>query len=283
MEAEVTAMKWTALPKGEFTGIDWSRPGQTSGIDPYLVWAEADRFSGYAGVPECLPLIIELKPGKTMDDLVKASKPEWLLITPVYLSPDAPPGLRYCTARAKPQFFREFRRKPLNEVIARFELGLPAGSEAQLAAPEAGKGRAASKLTGKVMGLIDGGLAFANAHFLRGGKARTRYFWRQDAHGVGGTPVGLGYGHELNGDEIDAAMERHRHNGMVDEAAVYSEFELADLRRLVNHGTHVMDIACGPRTVTGADGQPTPGLRCPAELGLGRRRRGRLRHSGCSA
>ena len=44
-------MKWTALPKGEFTGIDWARPGQTSGIDPYLVWAEADRFSGYAGEP----------------------------------------------------------------------------------------------------------------------------------------------------------------------------------------------------------------------------------------
>ena len=121
-------MKWTALPKGEFTGIDWSRPGQTSGIDPYLVWAEADRFSGYAGVPERLPLIIELKPGKTIDDLVKASKPEWLLITPVYLSSDAPPGLRYCTARAKPQFFASFGASPWMKIIARFELGLPAGS-----------------------------------------------------------------------------------------------------------------------------------------------------------
>ena len=256
-------MDWTPLPKGEFTGIDWSRPGETSGIDPYLVWAEADRFSGYPQVPDSLPLIIELQPGKTVADLVQASKPEWLSITPVYLSADAPPRLRYCTAQAKPHFFREFRSKPLDEVIARFELGLAAGSQTQAVPPAVSRTTGVCKLAGKVMGLIDGGLAFANAHFLRDGKARTRHFWRQDSHGVGPTPADFGYGHELSGDEIDAAMEQHRRNGMVDEAGVYNEFELADLRRLVSHGTHVMDIACGPRTVTAQMANLPPGFDAP--------------------
>ena len=256
-------MNWTPLPKGEFTGIEWSRPGETSGIDPYLVWAEADQFSAYPQMPQSLPIIIELQPGKTIQDLAQASKPEWLSITPVYLWPDAPIHLRYCTAHAKPHFFREFRGEALAAVIARFELGLPAGSQSQASSTAGNKASVASKLTGKVMGLIDGGLAFANANFLRDGKARTRYFWRQDAHGIGRTPEDFGYGHELSGEEIDVAMDRHRHNGMVDEAGVYNEFELTDLRRLVNHGTHVMDIACGPRTVTAQMANLPPGFDAP--------------------
>ena len=50
---------------------------------------------------------------------------------------------------------------------------------------------------------------------------------------------------------------------MVDEGAVYGEFDLADLRRLVNHGTHVMDIACGPRTVTAKMANLPPGFDAP--------------------
>ncbi len=42
-----------------------------------------------------------------------------------------------------------------------------------------------------------------------------------------------------------------------------AEFELADLRRLVNHGTHVMDIACGPRTVTAQMANLPPGFDAP--------------------
>ena len=40
-------MSWKPLPKGEFTGIDWSAPGAIDGMDPYLAWAEADGFMGY--------------------------------------------------------------------------------------------------------------------------------------------------------------------------------------------------------------------------------------------
>ena len=63
-------MSWSQLPTGEFTGIDWGRPGATNGFDPYLVWAEADRFAGYKGKkPTWLPVVLELKPGNTVVQL----------------------------------------------------------------------------------------------------------------------------------------------------------------------------------------------------------------------
>ena len=34
-------MSWAPLPRGAFTGIDWSAPGAIDGMDPYLAWAEA--------------------------------------------------------------------------------------------------------------------------------------------------------------------------------------------------------------------------------------------------
>ncbi|MEO7642785.1 MAG: hypothetical protein ABIU07_15310, partial [Ramlibacter sp.] len=53
--AEVSAMRWTPLPRGAFTHIDWSRTGATTGFDPYLVWAETDHFSGYRHPPKKPP------------------------------------------------------------------------------------------------------------------------------------------------------------------------------------------------------------------------------------
>jgi hypothetical protein len=241
-------------------------------MDPYLVWAEADRFLGYrkpsGKLPETLPLLIEVKPGKTIQDLRNASHPHWLRIRPAYLASDAPAGLRYCTALVRPEFFQHFRQQPLAGVINRFELGLPAGAQAS-GAPVTGQATAApQKLAGKVMGLIDGGLAFANQRFLREGRARTRYFWRQDTRGVGPIPAEFGYGHELTASVIDATMDQCRYNGMVDEAAVYEQFELFDLKRLVNHGTHVMDIACGPRIVTAQMANVPPDRNAPPSWSL---------------
>ena len=260
-------MDWSPLPKGLFTGIDWSKRGATTGFDPYLIWAEADGFDGYRTpddkqkaigklpkIPNRLPLLIELRPGCTIEQLRRASDERWLHIPPVYGSDATSSALRYCTAKAKKKFFAEFRPgRPLYDIVARFELGLPAGHHATEPPPKKAAGHApakAGKLTGKVLGLIDGGLAFVNERFLRNGKARTQYFWRQDLEGVGTVPAELGYGHELTAREIDQCMKSNRHNGMVDESAVYASFKLPDLRRSVNHGTHVMDIACGPRTVT---------------------------------
>jgi hypothetical protein len=248
-------MYWTPLPKGSFTGIDWAKPGATSGFDPYLIWAEADNFAGYGlkKPPKWLPLLIELAPGISVAQLKASASPSWLYVPPVYTSSAAPTGLRYCTARVKPAFFKHIRTGGnLHPLVKRFELGLPAGHHADdPSSPGASSSTAApALLQGKVIGLIDGGLAFANANFLRNGKARTRYFWRQDQEGSGTTPANLGYGHELTAADINLAMQKNTHGGLVDETAVYEQFKMGmELDKRLNHGTHVLDIACGPRTV----------------------------------
>ncbi|MET0311581.1 MAG: hypothetical protein ABW051_05980, partial [Burkholderiaceae bacterium] len=200
-------MAWSPLPTGAFTGIDWSAPGATTGFDPYLVWAEAGSFAAFGGhVPRWLPLAVELSAGTSVADLLGASSPSWLTVPPVYTSAAAPAGLRFCTARVKPRFFREIRPGGrLHGLVARFELGLPASAAAD---DPTGSGMAVlpagSLLRGKVIGMIDGGLAFANANFLKNGRARTKFFWRQDREGAGTAPPALGYGHELTGAQIDA-------------------------------------------------------------------------------
>lgn len=257
-------MTWTPLPKGSFSGIDWAKPGSTTGFDPYLIWAEADSFAGYGAKkpPKWLPVLIELTQGTSIAQLLAAASPAWLDVPPVYTSAAAPVGLRFCTARIKPAFFKHIRPSgSLHGLVQRFELGLPVGRHIEDPTPHhAPKGAAQPPLTGKVIGLIDGGLAFANANFLRNGKARTAYFWRQDSEGKGQAPDSLGYGHELTAADINRAMQHHTYNGMVDEGAVYAHFELPDLQKRVNHGTHVMDLFCGPRTLlaqfAGAPPQP---------------------------
>jgi hypothetical protein len=259
-------MDWTSLPKGGFTGIDWAEPGATSGFDPYLIWAEADNFAGYGPdkPPEWLPLLIELAADVSVAQLKAASSPEWLHVPPVYSSSAAPTGLRYCTARVRPAFFEHLRAGgSLHDLVQRFELGLPVGHQTDdpTASDVSGLSPPPALLHGKVLGLIDGGLAFANANFLRDGKARTRYFWRQDKKGAGATPADLGYGHEVTATDINAVIQQNIFGGLVDETAVYQHFRMGmELNKRLNHGTHVLDIACGPRTVLAqmADAPPSP-------------------------
>lgn len=248
-------MHWTPLPQGGFTGINWAVPGATAGFDPYLIWAEADNFAGYglSKPPKWLPLLVELAPGVSVAQLLAAASPTWLYVPPVYTSAAAPTGLRYCTARVRPAFFQQIQPGgSLHALVQRFELGLPAGHHADdpTAPTAAGPAKPPALLNGKVMGLIDGGLAFAQANFLRKGKTRIQHFWRQDHKGVGKTPADLNYGHVLTAADIDQAMQDNTFGGLVDETAVYAHFQMGmELNKRVNHGTHVLDIACGPRTV----------------------------------
>ena len=122
-----------------------------------------------------------------------------------------------------------------------------------------------------MLGLIDGGLALANAAFLDArGRARVKHFWRQDScyggpwpgqnhHGdghvpldparAGPTPPDMGYGHALDAAAINAAMARFTPSGgSLDEDALYRHLQLWDLARPVNHGTHVMSLAGGSAT-----------------------------------
>lgn len=245
-------MHWTPLPKGGFSGRDWSRPDATSGFDPYLVWAEADNFAGYGlnAPPKWIPLLIELAPRASVAQLKAASSSKWLHVPPVY---EATEGLRYCTARVRPEFFRHIRSGgSLHRIVQRFELGLAAGQQVgEPAHTGATSQPSGALLRGKVFGVIDGGLAFAHANFQRNGRSRVRHFWRQDEKGRGKAPAALGYGHELLGRDIDRVMRRNTFGKLVDETAVYDHFRMGmELNKRLNHGTHVLDIACGPRTVS---------------------------------
>jgi hypothetical protein len=263
---------WSPLPTGEFTGIDWNAPGAIEGEDPYLIWAEADQFAGYhlgrgKRPPKWLPIVIELSAGADVPALVSASSTAWLQIPRVYLNV---PGLRFCSARVKKKFFDKLRSDAhLRGLIQRFELGLPVGHHTHALVDPCTPGSqptpAPGLLGGKVLGLIDGGLAFANEQFLNAQRhTRVKHFWRQDdtengnwpgnqpRHPVpldparaGPTPHDMGYGHELSGTAIDVAMAAHTHHGQLDEAALYEYLQLWDLSRPVNHGTHVMSLACG--------------------------------------
>jgi hypothetical protein len=274
-------LQWKPMPSGGFTGTHWSRPGAIDGQDPYLVWAEANNFAGYAKRHgkrplKWLPIVIELAAGATVPDLVAAAHTRWLQIPQVYLSVA---GLRYCSARVKPAFFEHLRKQPaFKQLIERFELGLPVGHHthaihnprepAHNQPPASTTSPAHELLTGKVLGLIDGGLALANAAFLnRQGGTRVQHFWRQDScyggpwpaqnhdgdghvpldpQRTGPVPADLGYGHELDAATIDRAMKRHTtKGGVLDEEALYRHFQLWDLARPVTHGTHVMSLAAG--------------------------------------
>lgn len=268
----MSAGTWQPLPTGEFTGIDWSAPSAIDGEDPYLIWAEADQFAGYhlgrgKKPPKWLPIVIELTSEADVPALVAASSTAWLQIPRVYLNV---PGLRFCTARVKKRFFDQLRSNPhLRGLIQRFELGLPVGHHTHPLVDPCTPGSqpipAPGLLDGKVLGLIDGGLAFANDQFLDAlGHTRVKHFWRQDDtvngnwpgnrphHCVpldparaGPTPDDMGYGHELSGADIDAAMATYTRHGQLDEDALYAHLQLWDLTRPVNHGTHVMSLACG--------------------------------------
>lgn len=285
-----SARGWSPLPQGPVTGIDWSAPGAIEGIDPYLPWAEADRFQGYRlggcrhSLPRWLPIIIELQPGCEVQDLLAATDTRWLQVPRAYL---LQPGLRYCTARVNRHFFKAMReRRDLASVIRRYELGLPVEEHTR---PLADPARAGERpvpdqppLDGRVLGIIDGGLALAHADFLRpDGLPRVRYFWRQDEfdgpHGgcagrrlqqpldparSGPRPPVMSYGHELTAQRIHQAMQAYTRHGMVDEDNLYDHLQFWDLKHLMHHGTHVASLAAGQHRGTArmSDGTHWPDM-----------------------
>ncbi len=266
-------MSWRPLPRGAFTGIHWSAPGAIDGMDPYLAWAEADGFVGYHlhgkdDQPKWLPIVIGLRKGADVRQLVDATSPDWLQVPVTYL---LLPGLRHCTARVSKRFFDHWRKgHAVRDLIERFELGLPVDQYAEplsvCAHPHQHPRPPKNRLRGPVIGLIDGGLAVANAAFLDAkGRTRVKRFWRQDdfyggpwpgsvkherhrldPRRAGPTPDDMGYGHELTGADIDREMARFTHQRQLDEDALYRHLQLWDLARPVNHGTHVMGLATAP-------------------------------------
>jgi hypothetical protein len=274
---------WDSLPRGAFTGVDWSKRDAMARSDPYLAWAETTGFAGFRSPqgqradPQWLPLLIELNEDVSVADLVAQSDATWLQIPPVYQGNW--PALRFCTARAKRGFFDAMAPGgALHALVKRFELGLPVGRHAQ-GLDQAGSGCAATsaeanehpaRIGGHVMVLIDNGLAVGHTDFLTAqGRSKVAAFWRQDAtvgpHGraaastqptpldplrAGPTPTDMGYGHELSPSRIQAAIQAHTRGGRLDEDGLYQHLQMWELNHAAHHGTHVSSLAAGPRIYT---------------------------------
>lgn len=109
-----------------------------------------------------------------------------------------------------------------------------------------------------IMGIIDDGLAFANARFLKpstDGLYQTRMaaFWNQDAT-CGNTRVGSGtndtytlpFGHDWTEAEINTSLFTYTDGAYPDPVAAYRKSEMSRaVAGVVKHGTHVMDLATG--------------------------------------
>lgn len=277
---------WTSPGLGSFTGIDYNRPGAADGLDPYLVWSDVGGFANLrrpgqkAGdtshIPAWLPILVEMVPGARLADLLTPERTIFLSVEPAYSRRADAQAQQVLPARATREFFAEFASGRLLTLIKRIELDLPQDAlpvDHQTAAPDAGftektSGRkvvsAASAatpalLTGKVIAFIDDGCAFAHANFQQGSAAsvttRVKRLWDQNervATSPHAPPVGFTEGRAFTDADLQALIVARTYNGVVDEDAVYADFAVGTrdkvnrLRQRSAHGTHVMDLACGP-------------------------------------
>lgn len=281
------------------SGLNWGRVESLRRADPYLAWADRTNYASYRlpFVPDKKGwwlVLIELAPGNKqcspMARLLNASDPQWLQVPDVYLDKRVSEGgFRYCTARVGQRFFREVLSGSLKKVVSRYRLCSPveypvaplfrSSTLSRRIAP-APKQNLAGANGKKVIALIDGGLAFANAEFLTDAKkTRLAYYWRQDdfqgSRYLRDRPKtsskasrvapwkktrGLGYGAELDRAGINQTLESHTkpQGGRIDESGVYDQLGLWDLDRLVHHGSHVASLAVGRRRLPREPGTQEP-------------------------
>lgn len=229
---------------------DWSKLKESTRADPYFHWASATEFRYCRDrKPQRYHVILELSMPvhRVMkgDWDTEAGWEKWLRIPEIYRSEW--PAATYCTANVGEEFFYQLDRR-LKNVVLRVGVGLPtpnADEASALAAPPPSKaGKAAPGIA--VTAVIDDSLAFAHRRFQADGcGTRMAHVWNQD--GSGAVP-GLGYGSELDKEEIDRLL-----NDIGDEAAIYRRTGFIDFRRpghkplawRRSHGTHVMDLAAG--------------------------------------
>ena len=252
-------------------------------VDPYFEWAGETQFLDLLGMrvkstdKQWFPVIVELPKGKTVAAFAAR---EWhhplqdspdIVIPKIYahLRPWAR-NARYCTAMVRKAFIDKFNSDAsLHSVIQRLEVGLPLKKEhveAEWEEIAASGGKPAEVVTG----IIDDGLAFANAAFRsKLAKTRIEYFWNQDGLPTD-PPGGFLEGWELRKKTIGAVkgiddfLKDGTHTQLVDEDEVYARTRHVDFSRSVHkpvarrgaHGTHVMDIAAGSRLANAPDDRP---------------------------
>jgi hypothetical protein len=265
--------------------VTWSpvapNPNALAALDPYLEFAEETSFAyffAHAEADPSLPLIIELQEGRTAQQFAGShwAHEPWLQVPPAYRRP--PAGLRetrYCTANVRQEFFDRLASGELRKWVKRVALSLPVQT---YPSDELGPIQIQNlpPLPGVVViGVIDDGLAFANAAFRNGTQSRIEYLWRQD---VPGNPVsGFGYGSELqrigppgpNGIETELADATY--GAFVDEDQVYRATGHIDFRDQRHksvaqrgaHGTHVMHAASRLGSTVAPHRRPIIGVQLP--------------------
>jgi Subtilase family len=233
-------------------------------------------------VPQWLPMLIELADGVQASALVTRERREFLFIPPVYTRAytDIASG-GVVPALINSNFFSRAREDVgLGELIQRLELDIPQkalviNTSVQLlqdAAAHVAAGaqqKAAKPLAKKVIAFIDDGCAFAQPRFWRGSPAvpasfapRVKRLWDMNKRSAASpqlAPVAFQamevageYGREFTDADLQAMVLARTYNGRVDEDAVYADFaegtqdNVNRLRGRSSHGTHVMDLGCGP-------------------------------------
>jgi hypothetical protein len=236
--------------------------------------------------PKTLPVLIELQdtvsalqlvafltpPGLQNTQAVesKAAQNPQLTIPSAYFS--GPLGFAGAVfpAEVNQAFFQRFKPQALAKFVRRIEIDLPQEAVLQLKplGKDVGPAQGRQPLRGKVVAIIDDGCAFAHPHFLRypGGSAaahtRVARLWDMNVRGplspVGPPAIfaGMGYPGQYGCDyadtDLNTLIAAHTHSGRIDEDGVYAQFAASTfdnvnrLARRAAHGTHVMDLACGP-------------------------------------
>lgn len=246
-------MSWQPIAHGAH--VNWKQPNPLSGTDPYLVWADGSGFACYGGLqgPGKVATLIELKPGKTVADLVALSGNGLQLVDIPGAYRSAGTSCRFITAWPSAEFFQRLRTK-LASVVARAEI-----SEAVVpqrpkfkppAAPHCGPAMARAIRRKTVIGVIDDGCAFAHYHLRdSAGSTRVCRLWDQDDHGAffqrGQVPPDFGRGHEVTETELQGLIDSMTQHSAVDEDACYATASYDRLKRAITHGAHITDVAAG--------------------------------------
>ena len=123
-----------------------------------------------------------------------------------------------------------------------------------------------------VVGVIDDGIAFANARFRRAdGKSRIEGIWIQDDLPGAASPPDYGYGREMGKGDVDALLKKCTQDGWFNEDKFYRRCGLADFTSPLHkaaawraaHGTHVLDLAAGYGMEEDRADRPIIGVQLP--------------------
>ena len=246
-------MSWQPIAHGAH--VNWTQPDPLDGTDPYLVWADGSGFACYGGLHRSgeIATLIELKPGKTVADLVAQSGGGLQLATIAGPYRSAVQQPRFLTAWPSAKFFKRLKTT-LASVVERAEISMPVVPQRPKfkppAAPACGLAVQRGIARKTVIGVIDDGCAFAHYH-LRDSSGNTRVcrLWDQDDHGAfagqGRIPADFGRGHEVTGAELQSLIDSLTQQGAVDEDACYTTARYDRLKRAATHGAHVTDVVAG--------------------------------------